>query len=375
MLLSVGEVITEQRKKKNITQQELADFIGVTKASVSKWETNQSYPDITLLPLLAAYFDISIDSLLNYNSQLTTVEIQNIYRSLQGSLKTCPEEALNSLNRLIRRYYSCYPFVLQMGLFILNHFDLLPGESREHKFAVYIAKAQQLFQHVASNAKEAKLLDEAHKFQAYTLFMLGEYDKVLTLLGEYTPVCFPIEPLIAGAFQQKGENEKAIAVLQSGIFQNVVVTMSFLTNYLQLLLEQPHQFRESVERGQSLAQVFHFEQLNPIPYLNFLSSAAYGYAIFQDEKHLAPILNEYINVLKHTTFPVVIHGDSYFDHIDDWIKQLDLGNQLPRETSQIKKDFINLFLHNPVFEPYKQKENLKPIFENLEKMRKEEEHE
>lgn len=375
MLLSVGEVITEQRKKKRVTQQDLADFIGVTKASVSKWETNQSYPDITLLPLLAAYFDISIDSLLSYNSELTTVEIQNIYRSLQSSLNNCPEEALDSLNRFIRRYYSCYPFILQMGLFIINHFDLLPGESREHKFPVYISKAQQLFQHVASNATDAKLLDEAHKFQAYTLFMLGEYDKVLELLGQYTPVCFPIEPLIAGAFQQKGQNKQAIGIMQSGIFQNVVVTMSFLTNYLQLLLEEPHQFRETVERGRSLAQVFHFEQLNPIPYINFLSSAAYGLAIFQDEGHLAPILNEYITVLQNTKFPVVIHGDHYFNHIEDWIKQLDLGNQLPRETMQIKKDFIDLLLHNPVFEPYKQKEDLKPLFEKLEIMRKEEEHE
>lgn len=375
MLLSVGEVITEQRKKKRVTQQELADFIGVTKASVSKWETNQSYPDITLLPLLAAYFDVSIDSLLNYNSQLTTVEIQNIYRSLQSSLNQCPEEALDSLNRFIRRYYSCYPFILQMGLFILNHFDLLPGESREHKFTVYISKAQQLFQHVASNATDAKLLDEAHKFQAYTLFMLGEYDQVLELLGQHTPTCFPIEPLIAGAFQQKGQNKQAMEIMQSGIFQNVVVTMSFLTNYLQLLLEQPHQFMETVERGQSLAQIFHFEQLNPIPYINFLSSAAYGLAIFQDEQHLTPILNEYITVLQNTKFPVVIHGDHYFDHIEDWIKQLDLGNQLPRETLQIKIDFIDLLLHNPVFEPYKQKEDIQPIFEKLELMRKEDEHE
>jgi transcriptional regulator with XRE-family HTH domain len=375
MLLSVGEVIAEQRKKKNVTQQDLADFIGVTKASVSKWETNQTYPDITLLPLLAAYFDISIDSLLSYNSQLTSEEIQNIYRSLQGTLKTCPEDTLESLNRFIRRYYSCYPFILQMGLFIINHFDLLPGENRESNFAVYIPKAQQLFQHIVSNTTDAKLLDEAHKFQAYTLFMLGEYDKVLELLGEYTPVNFPIEPLIAGALQRKGQNKQAIGVMQSGIFQNVAVTMSFLTNYLQMLLDQPQQFIETVEKGKKLAQVFHFGQLNPIPYVNFLTSAAYGLAMFNNEEQLTPILEEYVTVLQNTKFPVVIHGDNYFDHIDEWIKQLDLGNQLPRETGQIKKDFIDLLLHNPVFDPYKQKDNMKPFFKELEFMGKEEEHE
>lgn len=375
MLLSVGEVIAEQRKKKNVTQQDLADFIGVTKASVSKWETNHSYPDITLLPLLAAYFDISIDSLLSYNSQLTSEEIQNIYRSLQSTLKICPEDTLDSLNRFIRRYYSCYPFILQMGLFIINHFDLLPGENRESNFAVYIPKAQQLFQHVASNTTDAKLSDEAHKFQAYTLFMLGEYDKVLELLGEYTPVNFPIEPLIAGALQQKGLNKKAIGVMQSGIFQNIVVTMNFLTNYLQMLLDQPQQFIETVEKGKKLAQVFNFGQLNPIPYVNFLTSAAYGLAMFNNEEQLILLLEEYVSVLQNTKFPVVIHGDNYFNHIDEWIKQLDLGNQLPRETEQIKKDFIDLLLHNPVFDPFKQKDNMKPFFEKLAFMGKEEEHE
>ena len=46
--------------------------MSVSKTSVSKWETGQSYPDITLLPLLAAFFDCSVDDLLVINSQLTT---------------------------------------------------------------------------------------------------------------------------------------------------------------------------------------------------------------------------------------------------------------------------------------------------------------
>ena len=64
--LRIAENIMHLRKKKGITQDELASFLGVTKASVSKWENGQSMPDIMLLPEIATYFDITVDALLGY---------------------------------------------------------------------------------------------------------------------------------------------------------------------------------------------------------------------------------------------------------------------------------------------------------------------
>jgi transcriptional regulator with XRE-family HTH domain len=45
--INIAKTIITKRKEKGITQDELAAYIGVSKASVSKWETAQSYPDIT----------------------------------------------------------------------------------------------------------------------------------------------------------------------------------------------------------------------------------------------------------------------------------------------------------------------------------------
>lgn len=56
--------IAELRKEKGIGQQELADVLGVSFQSVSKWETGITMPDITLLPDIAEYFNISVDELL-----------------------------------------------------------------------------------------------------------------------------------------------------------------------------------------------------------------------------------------------------------------------------------------------------------------------
>ena len=71
--INIAQVLVRMRREKGITQEELASFIGVTKASVSKWETGQSYPDVTFLPQLAAFFNISIDRLMDYHPQLTHV--------------------------------------------------------------------------------------------------------------------------------------------------------------------------------------------------------------------------------------------------------------------------------------------------------------
>ena len=57
--LNLAENIIRLRHDKKITQEQLANFVGVTKASVSKWETKQSMPDILLLPQLAAFFDVT----------------------------------------------------------------------------------------------------------------------------------------------------------------------------------------------------------------------------------------------------------------------------------------------------------------------------
>lgn len=60
MNLKVGEL----RKLKGVSQQSLADYLGVSFQSVSKWETGVAMPDITLLPSLAEYFDVTVDELL-----------------------------------------------------------------------------------------------------------------------------------------------------------------------------------------------------------------------------------------------------------------------------------------------------------------------
>ena len=63
MELKISEVIRQRRRTMDISQETLADYLGVSVQAVSKWETNASYPDITLLPKIAEYLKIDINAL------------------------------------------------------------------------------------------------------------------------------------------------------------------------------------------------------------------------------------------------------------------------------------------------------------------------
>lgn len=66
--MDLGNNLKVLRNNKNITQEDLAEYLSVSPQTVSKWENNVSAPDISLLPLLAEFYHISIDELLQYNS-------------------------------------------------------------------------------------------------------------------------------------------------------------------------------------------------------------------------------------------------------------------------------------------------------------------
>ena len=62
---TIGEIISELRKEKGMTQNDLAEKMNVTDKAVSKWERNLSCPDVNSIPKLAEILEISVEELLN----------------------------------------------------------------------------------------------------------------------------------------------------------------------------------------------------------------------------------------------------------------------------------------------------------------------
>ena len=82
-----GAVIRELREKSKMTQQQLADLLGVSDKTVSKWETGKGYPDITLLEPIADAFRISVTELISGN----TIHNENVSANmLRSKFYVCP---------------------------------------------------------------------------------------------------------------------------------------------------------------------------------------------------------------------------------------------------------------------------------------------
>jgi transcriptional regulator with XRE-family HTH domain len=73
MEMTIGKRIAALRREKNLKQDDLAQMLEVSPQAVSKWENDQTYPDISLLPKLAKILGVSVDELLSGKQELQPV--------------------------------------------------------------------------------------------------------------------------------------------------------------------------------------------------------------------------------------------------------------------------------------------------------------
>ncbi len=86
MTIYFGENVKRLRKEKELTQETLADFLGVSFQTISKWERGETYPDITTLPVIASFFNVTVDDLLGVDKAQKEQKI-NEYLELHDTMK------------------------------------------------------------------------------------------------------------------------------------------------------------------------------------------------------------------------------------------------------------------------------------------------
>ena len=81
--MEFNEKLQELRKQKNMTQDELAEHLYVSRTAISKWESGRGYPSIESLKAIAKFFSVTIDDLLSSNEALKIAEQENKQKQTQ----------------------------------------------------------------------------------------------------------------------------------------------------------------------------------------------------------------------------------------------------------------------------------------------------
>lgn len=104
MNIKIGENIRRLRSQSGITQEKLAEYLGVSAQAVSRWESEACYPDLEMLPGIASYFGVSIDSLLGYDASE-----QEQLRILMHISELASSGRIDEAREEARRGLSLYP--------------------------------------------------------------------------------------------------------------------------------------------------------------------------------------------------------------------------------------------------------------------------
>lgn len=171
--MNLQKTIMGLRREKGYTQEKLAEMLGVTTAAVSKWETGNSYPDITLLPQLAEIFDVSLDYLFDYNAASRKTISDVIAEANRLSKELNRDESI----ALITRTLSRYPDNDQLIFELARHKYIGARYKGKNERQTMLQDAEKGFNIVAENTKNDNRRAWAYQFLTTIAIISKDYDK------------------------------------------------------------------------------------------------------------------------------------------------------------------------------------------------------
>lgn len=184
MNIYIGENIKRLRVQKQITQEQLAVAMGVSCAAVSKWERENTLPDISLLPLLANYFGVSIDELMGYNAARIENEINHFFEERRKLFRAGKADEYTALSE---KAYKEYPNDYRvMNCYMWDKV----GDYADNDFSVILAHKEELLsicQRLLDGCTDVYLRLDAINMQGKILHAEGKTDEAVALYQKEIP--------------------------------------------------------------------------------------------------------------------------------------------------------------------------------------------
>ena len=169
MKLTLAENIRAFRKERRLTQDQLAEALGVTVGSVYKWESGQSIPELNMLVEIADFFDTSMDALLGY--RIKDNDIAAVIQRMREYCRVRNPEALDEAEKVLKKYP--------------NSFEVVHGCARVYAFFGVGSKDHSETRRALELYEQARrLISQNHDPEISEQTIIGETADAYMLLGE-----------------------------------------------------------------------------------------------------------------------------------------------------------------------------------------------
>jgi transcriptional regulator with XRE-family HTH domain len=169
MKLNIGENLRRLRRAADMTQEQLADKLGVAYQSVSRWENGTTYPDMEFLPVLAGIFGVTVDELLGCEDSLQKEKLEKRLEELESLLESAAPDMARIMDivREVRRACLATPSLRDSCLGDLVFCFAYRWRDDFQACPELISELRMAFEEVMSNTASRELKDNMVRWMAY----------------------------------------------------------------------------------------------------------------------------------------------------------------------------------------------------------------
>ena len=255
------EILRQRRLALRLTQEQLAQRLGVSAPAVNKWERNNSYPDITLLPPLARLLEVDLNTLLSFQEELTEEEI-GAFANVLG--ERAQQEGCEAAFRLARDKLREYPnsdLLAYTAAQILDGALVLwkRGENDPEREQAWKGEILALYRRCADSG-DRRVRERAERMLISQYMAQGELEQAEEQLARL-PQEDRERPMLEAMLRRKQKrSEEAWPILERELFRQASELQSTLMALMDLALEAgdktcARQYSETAEQAGRVFQL------------------------------------------------------------------------------------------------------------------------
>lgn len=230
--MKINQIIREKRKELSLTQEQIAEFLGVSTPAVNKWEKGSTYPDVTLLPALARLLRTDLNTLMSFNDDLTDIEIENFVNEVDKTVQEQNyETAFQKAIGKIHEYPTCDKLIYSVILYLEGALFLYNVSESEHYREIF-----ETFYKRLSTSEVSEIRDTAVSMLISYARNGGEFSKAEELINSLPFSSIDKEEQLAVLYQQQKKYEESGKIWEHRVLKGVTDIQTALINMLDIAL-------------------------------------------------------------------------------------------------------------------------------------------